>query len=347
MSRLLVCQVGGAGDIAGGLSQVVQSLCAWSFEHVDTAPYRTRRLGSRTGTVAALLSTTVGLAHRLPARRRTVIAVHLSQGGSFLREGVLAMAAHAAGFTVVAHLHGSSFPTFARRHPRLVRSVLRQTEAVLALTDETAAAVSSAVPDATVVSIPNAVPVPAKRDKDDLVVFAGTVCHRKGVDVLLDAWSQLTPGHGMTLSIVGPVAMDLTPWDVTADVTICGDTAHDDVLEMMRRARMVVLPSRAEAMPLVLLEAMAAGCAAVSTDVGTIAELLRDGAGVVIAPGNTAELAAAMNSVLHDRERLDALGSAARTRILSTYSTDAVFPRVESVWRAAADRRQQTTAGVK
>lgn len=341
--RPIVYQVGGAGDIAGGLSRVVESMCAYSFDAVDTIALPTRRRGSLAGTVAATVSTVLTLARRVPQRRTTVLAVHLSQGGSFVREGAVSLLAHSAGFTVVTHIHGSSFAAFAHRRPGLVRTVLTRADSVLVLSDETADSVAAVAADAHVVALPNAVAVPDRTAKREVVVFAGTVSHRKGVDVLLEAWRRL-PGGVATLVIAGPVEMDLTPWNDLRDIDIRGPLEHDTLLGLIASARMVVLPSRAEAMPLVLLEAMAAGCAVVSTAVGAIPTLLSGGSGVVVPPGDTDALTDTLAELIADPQRTDALGDAARAKVIANFSDTSVFPRVQDAWLGALSRRSSGTS---
>ncbi len=330
--------LGGAGDVAGGVSRVIERFCAFPFAAVRCVALPSRRRGSPVGTAVASLRV---LARILRARRRedVVLAAHLSQGGSFLREGVLAAVGHALGHPVVIHLHGSSFAAFARRRPRLVRAVLSRSDAVLVLSDETGEAVRAAVPAVPVVSQPNAVDLRPATEKQPTVVFAGTVCRRKGVDVLLDAWHRRPEHHGFRLVLLGPVEMDLSPWHPRPDVEVVGPVPHGEVLSRMDTASVVVLPSRAEAMPLALLEAMAAGCAVIGTSVGGVTHLLRDGAGVVVAPGDTEAFAEMLWTLLSDSEAIEDVSARARARIDRDHASTTVFPAVEQVWLEAVRAR--------
>jgi hypothetical protein len=83
------------------------------------------------------------LRHSARAARRirrltgdVVIHVHLSERGSFLREGALLTYGRRRGLHVAASLHGAEFVPFARRHPRLVSTVLRNAAVIAALDDE-------------------------------------------------------------------------------------------------------------------------------------------------------------------------------------------------------------------
>ena len=71
---------------------------------------------------------------KMPAGQ--VAHVHLSERGSFLREGSLVAVAHRRGLVTVATIHGASFMPFARRYPWLVSTVLRRAD-LIACFDQT------------------------------------------------------------------------------------------------------------------------------------------------------------------------------------------------------------------
>ena len=138
----------------------------------------------------------------LGSREHNLVVVHLSQGGSFVREGALLRAARLLGFRTVAHLHGSNFVAYAASKPDRVRRVLRAASRVYVLSAATAETVLRFVPADRVELVANAVPTGGAGPKRRRVVFGGSVSRRKGVDVLVSAWSQLdqTPTAGRSTS---------------------------------------------------------------------------------------------------------------------------------------------------
>jgi glycosyltransferase involved in cell wall biosynthesis len=86
----------------------------------------------------------------------------------------------------------------------------------------------------------------------------------------------------------------------------------------------LVLSSRQEGTPLVLLEAMAAERAVVATDVGGVSEIVEAGTtGLVVMPGDYEALADSCVTLLLDRERRKRMGRMARQRVLEHFSLDA------------------------
>ncbi|XBO40526.1 glycosyltransferase [Alsobacter sp. KACC 23698] len=119
---------------------------------------------------------------------------------------------------------------------------------------------------------------------------------------------------------------------------------RDDVPDLMAASDLLVLPSLFEGLPLVLLEAMAAGLPALATRVPGSADAVRDGeSGVLVPPGDPPALAAAIIALLRDPARRAALASSARRRFEADFTaarmareTLALYRRLLSVARADA-----------
>lgn len=344
--RPTVYHVGRAGDIAGGMTQVLNGYLAWPFSRVEVDLITSR--GDPHDLKAALARAAGALLRvlRLP-RRRCVLVVHLSGGGSFVREGALLRVAHARGIATVAHLHGSSFAKFAARHPHLTGWTLRGADRVITLSDESSDVSARFVPRNRVELIPNAIPSSSPTRKRDLAVFGGVVAHRKGIDVLQDAWERID-APGWELVVAGPIRDAHLVREGITGMTFVGSLAHDELMALLDESRVAVLPSRDEAMPMFILEAMARENCVISTDVGGIAAVLQGGRGIVVPPSDVEAFRAALQSMLSDSSRREGLAKTARQAFEEQFSSEAVFPRVEALWLAAlADRdpRARTVIG--
>lgn len=110
------------------------------------------------------------------------------------------------------------------------------------------------------------------------------------------------------------------------------------VQEVWRRydtAALVALPSRFDNFPYTCLEAMARGKAIVGSRMGGMADMLDDGAGVLIDPGDAGALALAVADLLNDPARREELGRRARARFESRYALPVVAAATESFYREA------------
>jgi len=344
MSVFTAYHVGRRGEVAGGMTQVVNAYLRWRFDHAQVEVVVSRD-GSR-GIRAALVALRGAIELiRLP-RRNSVVVVHLSNDGSFVREGALLVLASLRRLPTVAHLHGSRFTSYAARRPRTVRRVLRRADRVITLSEETTRAVVPMVGEERVRLVPNAVPAPDSTPaKETVVLFGGSVSLRKGVDVLLDAWElSAAAEEGWRLVVAGPVVDREVVRDGVDAVTWLGAVPHAELMDQLERSSIAVLPSRDEAMPMFLLEGMARANAVVSTPVGGIPAVLGDGAGHLVPVGDARGLAQLLKLLITDSGALETSRRRARAAYDRSFSAASVYPRIEAVWREALDHRRDANA---
>jgi glycosyltransferase involved in cell wall biosynthesis len=108
--------------------------------------------------------------------------------------------------------------------------------------------------------------------------------------------------------------------------------AQPDIRSFLHQACLLVLSSRYEALPNVVLEAMAAGLPVAATRVGGLPELVIPGrTGWLVPPGDAPALAAAMSQALGDAEAREALGRTGREIAVRDFSLEAMTRRYETV----------------
>lgn len=113
-----------------------------------------------------------------------------------------------------------------------------------------------------------------------------------------------------------------------------------DIPELMAAADVVALPSLAEALPTVLLEAAAAGRPVVATRVGGTPEVVEDGrTGVLVPPNDASALCRALVDVLLDPERARTYGRAARSLASARFGVGFQAERTVELWRGLVARR--------
>ena len=170
---------------------------------------------------------------------------------------------------------------------------------------------------------------------------------RKGVEVLLDAMARMrAQGAPVRLHAVGPFetpayessVMELTRSLGLEDaVTWAG--FRSDVSAEFRRMHVFVLPSLfGEGMPMVVLEAMAAGLPVVSTRVEGIPQVVRDGQdGVLAAPGDPQALADALLRFTRGENDPAAMGDSGRQRQRERFSDVSMAAGIASVYQEVLD----------
>ncbi len=152
------------------------------------------------------------------------------------------------------------------------------------------------------------------------LLFVGRLVQRKGLKYLLEAL-QFLPAGSVELTVVGRPVDDLA-WlqntsiqNTRVPIRLRESVSSAQLLEAYQDADVFVFPSLAEGFGHVLLEAMASGLPIISTTRTAAPDLIRDGKeGFIIAPGDSSQLAQAIEKFLRDPSRILSMGEAARSR---------------------------------
>lgn len=336
--RPSVVHVGPDPRIPGGIASVITVLC----DHSVGGPCGvivSWRPGGRRARLAAMLGAAWSVV-QLP--RDTIVHAHMAADGSTVRKGVLLGLARLRRRHTVVTVHGSRFEASSARRPRLTAAALRQADVALVLSPQMQRIVSELAPGVPVHVFANPVEVDAAPSlasaREPLVVFAGEVGHRKGADVLAEAWPLVRARvPGARLCIAGPPTQ--LRIDPGAGAELVGSRSRAEVRELLRSARVAVLPSRAEALPMMLLEAMGSGTPIVATDVGDVRRLTDLGAGVLTPVGDARALADALVDLLTDDAAADRHGAAGHAACRAEFSIRAVAEQTERHYAALRARR--------
>ena len=273
----------------------------------------------------------------------------LVQGGQETALALLGRALSRARPPVIADLHADpTTPTrlygsrlrkaLAPLGDVLARVALRRADGVRTLSDFTSNVVREAgrEPTATFPAFVDVEPFladPAPLPERPVALFVGVLERYKGVDVLADAWREAArslPDAELHLVGSGPLA------GVVADLVaeLPGRTRWterlpaDGVARALDEATVLVLPSRSEGLPRIVMEAACRKRAVVATPAGGIPDLVRDGENGLLVPDQDAEaLAGALVRVLGDRVLAERLGQAARGDVEDWLTTPEEYAR--------------------
>ena len=150
---------------------------------------------------------------------------------------------------------------------------------------------------------------------------------QKGLPLLLDACGRLrAAGQNFTLTIIGDgelrdtLQAEIERRELADCVTLAGSTSSAEIREALVRARAFVLPSFAEGLPVVLMEALAMSKPVITTAIAGIPELVDAECGWLIAPGSVDALVDAISAALAaSPEDLAAKGAVGRERVRSMH----------------------------
>src|SRR5215218_7505499 len=174
-------------------------------------------------------------------------------------------------------------------------------------------------------------PAPRSSGATFSILCVGRLVAIKAHGVLLEAVAALVAaGVDAHLTLVGDgprrEALEALVRDrrLADRVRFAGRVGQDEIGAFYRAADIFCLPSFAEGVPVVLMEAMASGLPVVSTRVNGIPELVEDGvSGLLVAPGRSDLLAEALRTLADDAAYRAELGDAGRARVAASFEVDA------------------------
>jgi len=187
-----------------------------------------------------------------------------------------------------------------------------------------------------------------------LVAVVSRLTRLKGLENLLEAAAMLKPHYpGVRFLIAGETSPMEVPYldelKQLADRHGVGDRViftgrRSDVPTLLSGVDVSVMPSLNEALSNVLLESMAAGAPTVATRVGGTPEaLVHEQTGLLVAPGDSRELATAIGRLLDDRPLAARLGQAARQSIQDRFSVDRMVQSTEQLYTELLARKQPSS----
>lgn len=210
-------------------------------------------------------------------------------------------------------------------------------------------AVSWGVAAGRIEVLPNAVEAPAElAARDELrrrhalegptIVYAGRLSIQKAVDVALEATARV-PDLSLVLAGDGPDAETLRAraheLGLDGRARFLGPQPRATVFELLRAADAVVLSSKWENFPHVLVEALAVGTPVVATATGGVTEIVRDGEnGILVPPDDAAALADAIRRYLGDVRLQERLRAAAAPSV-ERFAPERIYDRLEQILRDA------------
>lgn len=184
------------------------------------------------------------------------------------------------------------------------------------------------------------IPFPIKKysERDNIILFVGSIFWRKGVIYLLESFakvSYLLPEY--KLIIIGdgdqiPLLKEKVQSNkLEGKVIFKGHLPHKEVIYWMHKSKVLTLPSLEEGQGVVLIEAMACGTPCIGSNVGGIPEIISQDNGWLVPPGDANALAEALKDALLSKEQWD-IKSAKAYETARNFNWDKVAERIIEVY---------------
>jgi glycosyltransferase involved in cell wall biosynthesis len=335
-----IVMLGAGPETRSGVAAVVESYRAhglfarWPIQYIATGGHGS--LAAKVKIYGKAISEFSGALLRHPG---SVVHLHLSRQ-TYWAQAPFAAAALAARRPLIVQLHGAGFGGEAT-------PLLERAACVVVACEAQRIWVKSLAKNAHVVTVPPPVVVgtptlqtPAARP--NVVLFLGRLEAVKGIYDLLDALAGVraaVPDVRLVCAGDGDragVARYAERLGIADAVKFTGWVGPSGKRALLETAAAFVLPSYEEALPASLIEAMSAGVPTLVSHVGGMPEAVQEGvSGLLVAPGDRANLERRLKRLLVDRPLAEKLGAAARESARLRFSPERALPRLEAVYAAA------------
>ncbi|MFR3588689.1 PssE/Cps14G family polysaccharide biosynthesis glycosyltransferase [Eisenbergiella massiliensis] len=278
-----------------------------------------------------------------------IIHIHMSYNGSFYRKYYITKLCKKYGKKVIIHLHGSEFKDFYNRGNKKrklqIKELFTVADCSIVLGEDWKNFIEKIAPNAKIVVINNAVPIPEVQEKiimeERTFLFLGALIKRKGVMDLLTALNQMKQknilGWHVLIAGSGEEQAALKEFvknnDLENMVDLLGWVKKEQKSELFGKSDVLVLPSYNEGLPMAILEAMSYGLSIVSTNIGSIGEAVHNGEnGFLFKPGDVVALERAITELVRNADIWKRQSVASRKICEERFSEDMFFRKIQAIY---------------
>jgi len=338
--------------VKGGIASVVNGYRGSVLERKYRISYvESYRDGSKWQKLGKALRGYWAFLLQMLGNRPDIVHIHSSFGPSFYRKMPFIYMSCLFGIPVINHIHGAEFDKFyenasERKKRRIVR-VYGKCERLIVLSEEWKARIAAFIPEERIEVLENYCRLPGEPydigRKAQQVLFMGELGRRKGCYDIPAIWAQvLKEVPSARLVMAGDGEMEAVK-EAFAEQGLCsgivfpGWVRYEEKDGLFRESAVFLLPTYHEGMPMVVLEAMGYGLGIVTTKVGGIPGLIRNGAnGCIREPGDISAMAQDVIRLLREPELCRTYGGRARKLVAQNYSEERHLERLGAIYESVA-----------
>ena len=277
-----------------------------------------------------------------------MVHIHSSFGPSFYRKIPYVYMAKWCRLPVINHIHGSEFDKLytnaGNKKKRLVEVVWGKCDRFIVLSEAWKERFSCIIPKEKMSVVENYSRLQPEIDRTvchNQILFLGAINPMKGcldmVDVICDL-KKTCPKVKMIVAGDGDieaVKVKAREKGVFENLIFPGWVRGKEKDELLKKSDIFFLPSYTEGMPMSVLDAMGYGLPIISTDVGGIPKLVKEGSnGRLYAPGDVAGMATGIKELLENGEQRVSFGRKSREVVEEKYSLERHIEKIERIYDA-------------
>ena len=350
-----VLMIGNHPTNKGGMTSVINQIRNhdWNQEGINLSFIPTYMPGNPIKKIIFFSCSYLKILFRFITNKPDVVHMHMSYKGSFTRKYAIHKLCKRFNIKDIIHLHGSEFEKWFyevdEEKRKNIKTLLSEANCFIVLGEGWKNIVKTIEPATKVAVISNGIEIPKETVQwnEDYcqALFLGVLIPRKGVSDLIKA-VEIIKDKGvcnLRFAIAGTGEEEEKLKELVTEkhledlVSFVGWVAGDKKRNLLLESQVLVSPSYNEGLPISILEAASYGMPIVSTDVGDISMIVRDGInGYLINPGEVEDLAKAiMNASL--RENFERMSFESRKKAEESFSIDVFYIKLLEIYRSVGE----------
>ena len=343
--------VGSDLSVKGGITSVIYSFLNYNWDEFEVELFPTYIEKNSINKIIFFVKSYFKYIGLLLRNEFNIAHVHMSYKGSFYRKFIIVKTSKIFKKKVVLHLHGSEFKEFYNSSnnilKKLIKNIFESSDCVIVLGEEWYKLILNIAPTANIKIFNNAVKIPnlnvTWNKKEIKVLFLGVLIKRKGVDDLIEAikileQKNIIKNRNIKFIIAGTgkeeykLKEKAKLYKLENCIDFVGWVNGKEKEKLLKESQVFVLPSYNEGLPVAILEAMAYGIPVISTNVGSIEEVVNNDNGFIIKPGSINDLAYSIEKLTENEEKWNKKSNLSRKTICKMFDEKIYFENIINLY---------------
>ena len=351
-NNINVLMVGSALNVKGGMTTVVENFIGNKFKNIKLYYVATHIEKSKILQVIYFILSIFKVLYYILVKNITIIHMHFSERGSFYRKYIILKIGKIFKKKIIIHMHGAEFKQIFESSNQKIKykitEFLRESDKVIVLGESWENYVNSIDSDIKTIIMPNSVQYPeyiVARAKNNInILFLAVLTRRKGIFDLINAANIILKNNKITdkkikFTIAGSGESENDAKKMVKELGLdknfefVGWVNNEKKNQLLRNSQIFVLPSYNEGLPMAILEAMSYGIPVITTNVGSIEDVIKnDRTGLIHSPGKIEELVKCIEVCINDEKKWQEFSSNGKQLIEHRYNKEKYFENMENLY---------------
>lgn len=346
--------IGNHPSVHGGITSVIDQLLThdWEKDGISMSFIPSYNGGNVVNKIMFFASAYHKIKKYVKKQKPDVVHIHMSHHGSYERAYLIYKLCKKNNISIVAHLHGSEFQQYfygcIKKKKENISAFFEGCSTIIVLGEEWRNFISSIAVKAKITVLNNTVCIPeyTTEQPEDVIdfLFLGVLFKRKGVADLLSAVvkvveSGVIGNKRVKFNIAGTGPEEVILREYVAKnkldkyVNFLGWIAGEEKIKQLSKNQVFVLPSYNEGLPVSILEALSFGMPVISTQVGSISEVVMEAEnGFLVEPGDIEGIAKAITEMIFNYTLRCRMAKQARRIAETRFNEESYFERLAQIY---------------